>query len=407
MRFLFNTAYYKPAISTGGPVASVSALAEQLVARGNDVTVICSDLDLHAHMPVDTERLHLISGVQVKYFHARPTLLQRTGIAAFTRAGVFTFGASLNRWLDQHSSEFDVIDSQISFTNSNTVCSRFAKANRQIYFYHQRGNLDPIRLGSGRLKKLFYLKLVEKRVMARADVLIALTNAEVGFYRALGMRNRIEVVPNGIHPDRCERPSDTLSQDAAELISWCGDEPVFLWMSRIHPLKGLGIFVEAFINVAKRCPFVRGIIAGPDEKKELAEWWDKIVVAGLANRVKYAGILAGHDKRAVLQRADCYVLPTASEGFSMAILEAMAAGSAILTTREAYFNAIEGARAGIIAPRNTDAFAAAMLELARGGRNAMREMGVRGKILVESQYTWEAIAESYERIAKECIRRRE
>jgi hypothetical protein len=99
MRFLFNTVCYKPAKAGGGPIHSVSSLAEELVRRGHDVTVVASNLDIPGRLAVDTERDYAIDGVKVRYFKARPTVLQHW-TTMFTKAGVYPlepeFGAGWN-----------------------------------------------------------------------------------------------------------------------------------------------------------------------------------------------------------------------------------------------------------------------------------------------------------------------
>ncbi|MCX6924754.1 MAG: glycosyltransferase [Verrucomicrobia bacterium] len=369
MRFLFNTVYYKPARGGGGPIYSVSALAEELVRRGHEVTVVASDLDIPGRLDVRCDLEYEVEGVRVRYFWAKPT----------------------------------IIDSQISFTCSNGPCSRLARRYGKPYLYHQRGDLDPIRLKRGRLKKAVYMALVEKPIMRRARALIALTQREVESFRAVGLKNRVEVIPNGIDPPSLQKEGLRTSAETKCLVEGLGDAPVFLWMSRVHPVKGPQVFVDAFIRAAQRNPRLHGVIAGPDEVGMLSGLLSRVRGAGLTERFQYAGILHGDDKMALLQRADCFVFPTEAEGFSMVLLEALASGCAVLTSKGAYFDQIESAGAGRIVGCSGGDFADGILQMAALGRKGMADMGRKGMDLVRASYSWASIGRKYEALCQELV----
>lgn len=403
MRFLFNTVYYKPARGGGGPIYSVSALAEQLVRSGHEVTVVASDLDIPGRLDVRFDHEHEVDGILVRYFKSKPTILQRTRLPMFANSEVFRFGPEFACWLNLRVPSFDVIDSHIAFTCSNRVCSLFARRHGKVYLYHQRGNLDPIRLRRGRIKKRVYIALFEKRVMMRASALIALTQREVESYRAMGLKNRVEIIPNGIDVAALEKKDLRTSSDIKNLLEKIGNAPAFFWMSRIHPVKGPGVFVDAFIRAAHKNPLLHGVMAGPDEIGMMSGLLSCANAAGLAERFHYAGILHGDDKLALLQRADCFVLPTEAEGFSMVLLEALASGCAVLTTKGAYFDEIQSQGAGRIVGCNGRDFADGILQMAALGRKGMAEMGRKGLDLVRASYSWGSIGRKYEALCQELV----
>lgn len=405
MRFLFNTLFYKPALGGGGPIYSVSALAEELVRSGHQVTVVATNRDIPGKLDVATDRDHELEGVCVRFFEAKRTLLQRTGLPMFTRSAAFEFGSEFHTWLDANACQFDVFDSQIAFTWSNGPCSRAAVRHDRLYVYHQRANLDPIRLRHGALKKYLYIFLVERAIMLRADVLIALTPHEISTYRRLALPNQIEVIPNGIHagePERDLRPT----RETTQFLERVGSDLLFCWMSRIHNSKGCDIFVEAFVQCAQEFASVHAVMAGPDEEKLIGQLLAKVGAARLLERFHYLGILAHDDKAAVLKRSDCFVLPTLSEGMSMALLEALAAGCAVITTPGAYFDVIAKSGAGIIVDRSVDAIAKSMNRVCSMGRRQLAEMGERGRRLVQESYSWPSIARRYVDVCQRLKRRR-
>lgn len=349
---------------------------------------------------------HEANGVRVRYFDAKPTLLQKTRLPLFTKSTIFRFGPEFGQWVQKNSIQYDVVNSHIAFTHSNNICSRAAKRHGKIYLYHQRGNLDPVRLRRGRLKKKLYIYMIEKPIMRRADALIALTERERASYLALGLKGPIAVIPNGIDASVFEkevRPTDS----TARVLAKIGEAPTFLWMSRVHSVKGPDIFVDAFIRCARSSPQVHALMAGPDESQLMRALSQRVTAAGLASRFHYVGLVAGDDKVALLRRADCFVLPTEAEGFSMVLLEAMAAGCAILTTEGACFRDLQDVGAGRILERHPDDFAEAMTELAALGRPTMRDMAENGVRLVRQAYSWTKIAVKYEELCRGLCARAE
>ncbi len=400
MNFLFNASCYKPAFRQGGPIYSVSALAEGLVRRGHEVTVLAPDIDLFEKMDVPVDCTLEIEGVRVRFFKTKPTLLQRTRLPYFSRAGVYAHGPEVAEWLQRVGKSMDVFHSQISFLPTNSIVSRYAKAEGKLYLYSQRGNLDPVRLKTGSLKKRIYIELIEKHVMRRADALIALTHYEQGSFRRWAPEVASEVIANGIEKSYGEKEPSVVSEQLGHFFLRCGQEMVFLWMSRIHPLKGPDIFVQAAIRALQAGARFHAIVAGPDETAMESALKAMAMESGFGDRVHFLGTVKGEDKLALLQRADCFVLPTESEGFSMALLEALACRCAVLTSSGAHFDAIAHVGAGRVIPRTVESYTGAMRQYAEAGRAALREIARHGRGLVESHYTWDAVIEKYLALAE-------
>lgn len=403
MRFFFNTPAYKPAYRFGGPIHSVAALAEGLVKRGHFVRVASSNLDVTEKFDIELGVDHDIEGVQVRYFDAQKTLLQKTGIPYFSKAAVCRLGPEFREWLHSVGPSTDVFHSQISYQTNSLMVARYAKEHGKVYFYHQRGNLDPVRLQSGKWKKSLYIWLKERPTLLLADALLALTPHEMESYRRFAPNARIELSPNGIDAGFAARGSRNLSGPIAALLNRITDEPVLLFMSRLHGLKGPDIFVDAAIGALKNGARFHAIVAGPDEKQMEDALRSKVQDAGLTERVHFTGAISGDNKLAVLKRADLFVLPTLSEGFSMVILEALSCGCAVLTTPGAYFEEIETAGAGKIVDRTVEEFSKAMADFVAAGRSSMQELGKRGQTLVAEKYTWDSVIDRYVELASELV----
>ena len=109
-----------------------------------------------------------------------------------------------------------------------------------------------------------------------------------------------------------------------------GDKPIILFFGRINFKKGLDILAKAFGAVARRRQDVHLVIAGPDNEGWGARVRTWLEEEGVLGRTTFTGMLLGPDKLAVLRDASLFVLPSYSENFGLAVIEAMAAGLPVI-----------------------------------------------------------------------------
>lgn len=393
MHFLFNTGYYKPTTHTGGPIYSVSALAEALVDRGHCVTVTAIR-NIQDPVNCELDQNYVMNGVAVRLFDPTPYWWQRLPISRLKNMSVSRLDDSWEPWLREIMPSVDVCDSQLGFLYSNRAVSCIAKEYEKVHFYHQRGNLDPRRFGANVRFKRAYLNLIEKPILTRADVLIALSKREAEVFRSYTSSSRIEVIPNGVDLNEWQQPAEAIG-DLANAFSRIGDAPLVVWHSRMAKMKGPDLFVRAFAQAHRKDPSIRAIIAGPDEEG-IRGYCEQIAQeSGVAKSVHFLDALAGANRRALLQRADIFVLPTAGEGLSMAILEAMACGCPVVTTPEANISEIQSHDAGLIVPCDDQRIGDAMLGVLSQATGSLTEMSVNASALVEAEFSMESVVDRY------------
>lgn len=390
MRILFGVHGYKPAYRVGGPIHSVPAVAERLVKRGHHVTIATSNWNLTEALDVPTDRAVDVAGVEVHYF---PTANFAGHVHHAPRRNVHVYAPAMAAFLDGAIKGFDIAHTHLPFCYPTRAVGNAAVRAGVPLCYHQRGVFDPARLSHRAWKKRLYLELVEKPLCRRAACLFALTVAEVDSYRALGLTNAIEQVPNGVDLDVFGGVAD-MTQLPADITS---DDEVILFVGRIHALKGVRQLVEAFIVLADTRPFARLIIAGPDEEGIIPELMAAAESAGLAARITFPGMVTGLVKRAWLARADIFVLPSNAEGLSMAILEALASGTPVIASPGCNFPELAAADAGLIVSP-TPADLATALNRVLGDPSWRERMGSAGQRLVREQYGWDAIVDRFEAI---------
>ena len=112
---------------------------------------------------------------------------------------------------------------------------------------------------------------------------------------------------------------------------------------------------------------------------------------GITDRVLLTGALYGPPKLAALVDSDCFCLPSRTEGFSMAITEAMACGLPVVISDACHFPEVASAGAGVVTTLDADKVAAALLMIL-GDRDKARRMGETGAALIKARFTWPQIA---------------
>jgi len=249
------------------------------------------------------------------------------------------------------------------------------------------GSLDAWALRNSRWKKQVASWLFKRRQLRAATCFRALCAAEADSIRALGLMQRIEVVPNGVVLPEISK--ERSSQGPKRL----------LFLGRIHPKKGLANALRAWIDLAGENggTLVDGwefVVAGWDQGGHEAEL--KRLCGDRRARVVFAGPAFGAEKVALLRSADAFVLPSFSEGLPMSVLEAWSYGLPVAMTPECHLpeGFAAGAAVEIINSGNDVAGLArglrTLLEMSDADRFAM---GARGRRLVEERFTWPIVAE--------------
>lgn len=168
-----------------------------------------------------------------------------------------------------------------------------------------------------------------------------------------------------------------------------GDTPAAVIIGRMHKsegYKGHRELITAWPLVTERIPaaelWIVGGGEGAHELRELAS------ATGMAERVRFPGVVSEEEKRALLERSRCMVLPSRGEGFGLVYLEAMRLGRPCLSSiYDAGREVIDPPHAGIaVDPANSRDLAGAVVELLAGG-SAWQERSVNAKRRYEEQFT--------------------
>jgi glycosyltransferase involved in cell wall biosynthesis len=214
--------------------------------------------------------------------------------------------------------------------------------------------------------------------LASASGFCATSDDEAANIRALGFSQPISIIPNGIEIPEWQEP-----------IPRDGPERTVLFLSRIHPKKGLLDLIRAWTIV--RPPHWRVVIAGPDELGHKTEVVRAVEQAGLSDVISFHEAVDGTAKLALYRRADLFVLPTYSENFGLVIAEALACGVPVITTRGAPWEGLRRHRCGWWIEIGHEALAITLREAVAMADGERVAMGRRGRAWVERAFAWSEI----------------
>ena len=303
------------------------------------------------------------------------------------------FGFSLDLRNLVRASHADVIHSHGLWMWSDWVASQSARARNKPHIVSPHGMLEPWAMANSARKKAVMWRVFQQRALNNAHALHALCEAEQKAMRALGLTNPIAVIPNGVNLAEFSDLPDASEFDAAFPIA--RNRKILLFMARLHPKKGLVPLLHAWKELASEFGDWLLILAGPDEGGHRAELEKLIEEFELHQAATFTGMLDGTLKRAALSRADAFVLPSFSEGFSIAILEAMACRLPVLLTPECHFPDAVRDNAALEARPDAKSLAQFGRELLRLNDEERAQMGGRGYNLVARDYTWESVARAW------------
>jgi len=402
MRILYATPAYKPAYRFGGPVISVAKAAEGLARRGHEVTVFTTNCNLDRDLDVPVDEPQDVDGVRVWYFRRQEPLKRWLPFVPYLSRSVgVLYAPRMRDALARAVPSQDVVHTQLPFAYPTWAAGTAARRFRRALFYQQRGVFDRQRLKFRSFKKRVIIRLVERRLMRTATTLIALTAAEVESYRSLGVDTPCRIVPNGVEPSEY-----TTEAPPGPVAEWgiCEDDLVIVFLARLHPIKGADRLLEAFTRVGARLPRARLVMAGPDEWGLARAFEGKVRAAGLGSRVAFPGMVTGEAKRRLLARANLFCLPSEGEGFSVAVLEALASATAVLLSPGCHFPEVEAAGAGRVVAATPGALADALSDLLSDTAR-LDAMGQRGPTLVVRDYSWDAVVNRLESVYCDGVER--
>lgn len=254
------------------------------------------------------------------------------------------------------------------------------------YVVSVHGMLEPWALRQKQWKKRLYALLSERQILNRAACLRALTDAEAGHYRAFGLTSPTAVIPNGIEMPGTPDPAPFWNQHPD-----LNGKRIALFLGRLHKKKGVEVLCHAWKHISASVPDTVLVFAGPDSDEAPGATANLVHSLGISGSVCLAGMLRGDQKWAALAAASLFVLPSFSEGFSVAILEALACATPVIITPACYFPDVPASQCGWIVEPEVHALATTLFDSLRLPPALLAAMGNNGVNLIHRQFQWPLI----------------
>ncbi len=303
--------------------------------------------------------------------------------------GVRLFGPGEADWADAIEAA-DVVHFHGIWQEHTRRGTRIARARHVPYLIAAHGMLEPWALRHKALKKKVYTALVEGKNLRGASCLHALSRPEIGHLRAVAPRTPVAWVPNGVDlaPFDDLPPRSELEALWPELVG----KTVVLFFGRLHLKKGLDLLVAALADLRADHPDLHLVLAGNDDGALAADAGPGATSWASATGSPWSATPRAEFARQVWGAADLFALPSYSEGFSMAILEALAARVPVLATTACHFAELAEADAGVVVEPTAAGVALGLRGLLDRSPADRRDLAARGRRLVEGRYTWDEVA---------------
>lgn len=299
----------------------------------------------------------------------------------------YAFSWQLTVWLWQNISRYDLLHIHAIFSYVSTIAMAIARCKHVPYIVVPHGLLSEWSLEQSSLKKQIYLRLIEEKNLKYSQAIHLTSQQEQQEFINLAFSIPSFVLPLGIFlPSLIPNARSRLRQ----ILNIPADEPVILFLSRLHPKKGLHYLIPALGKVTHhRFTF---ILAGSGDKEYEAEVESLLLTNGIRHRTYLAGFATGEIKNLFIQGSDLFTLTSHSENFGIVVLETLAVGlPVLLTPGVALASVVEEYQLGYVSLLDVSAIAFA-IENYLSHPQADQDMGDRARQMILKQYTWDKIA---------------
>lgn len=232
--------------------------------------------------------------------------------------------------LDKTVPTFDIVHSHILWMAPCYYTGIVASKYNIPHVCSPHGALTKYSLSKSKFKKIFSL------IIGQHKSLKSVTKFHLTAYSELeDLKKTIWYKPSFITPNGINGPSLLLEKKQSKTV---------LFLSRIHPKKGLDILINDFLTLRDTFPDWKLNIIGPIEDKQYYKTFsDKI---NSENGIYYLGEISGPDKYTFMQNADIFVLPTHSENFGLVVGESLLCRTPVICTDGAPWEDLDKNNAG-------------------------------------------------------------
>jgi len=363
----------------GGPSKAVIEMVLALRQSGVDAEILTTNDNGAGKLNVITKQVTHYEGVPVRFFNrASPP------IRALREFG-YAFGFS--RWLKDNIHHYDAVHVHAIFSYCSSRAMQIARQQKVPYIVRPIGQLEAWSLEQSKLRKHYYLKFLEQTNLENASCVHFTADSEQAQAEKVLTDLRSQVIPLGLNIPMQLRQAKQKIEKRWKLRH---ENPTLLFLSRLHRKKGIELLLRALSEPFDH-PF-QLIIAGEGDPQYVSELETLIDELGLQKQCQLVGFVQGTEKNLLLQGADLYVLTSYSENFGIAVLEAMASGTAVLVSQEvALSTQVAKSNSGYVCELDIDDIREHLIN-ALSNTEHTQAMGNQARSFVKQNYQWTHIA---------------
>jgi len=378
----------------GGPSAAVLGMCRAVRGFGVQAEIFTTNVDVDGFLDVPFRERREFEGVPTTFFP--PQLSPRR----------FRFSLPFARALFHSVRYFDLLHIHSLYNFPAAVAAWCCRRCRVPYILRPHGTLDPYHFRQRRLVKAGYEALFERRNLAFAAAVHFTSDEEMRLARMTKWSFQGVVVPLGVDVPPAAPPDRSIAES---MWPRCKGKRVVLFLGRLDEKKGLDLLIPAFAKLVRQRPDLHLLIAGPENGGYGRTIRALARELRVEDAVTFAGMVRWEAKAGAFASAELFVLPSRSENFGVAVVEAMAAGLPVVVSEHVNIAPrIVAAGAGVEVALDIGDIEKAMASLLDNPARA-QAMGHLARALVQAEFSWERagarLAELY-RGALRTFRRR-
>lgn len=273
------------------------------------------------------------------------------------------------------------------------LAQKWAQDRGYRVVYSPHGMLEPwIMARHYWTRKWPAIQLFQRRAIRNADMIHATAGSERDNLLKLGWNDRVTVIANGVDVEAIEMKK-----------SWKRKNTI-LFLSRVHPKKGINFLIEAAAMMKDELAGYTINIAGESFGNYMQELKALAKEKGVEETFFFFGGVYGNEKWRLYREADLFVLPTHSENFGIVVAEALASGTPVITTKGTPWSDIEDYSCGWWTEIGVQPTVDALRQFIALTETELEAMGRKGRKLVEDKYSAKAVAGQMVDMYKDVMR---
>lgn len=266
----------------------------------------------------------------------------------------YGYSSKLIPWLKENVNRYDVVLLS-GLWNFSTLAARSALSPGRVpYFVFTHGMLDPWFRKTYPVKsfvKQLFWWFNEGPLLNKATGVLFTSEEEQRLAKNAFWPYHLKEFVIGYGTSDRSGNLDTQISDFRAALPRLAERRYLLFLSRIHPKKGCDILISAFATIASKEPDLDLVVAGPDQTGWVDRLKKQAVLAGVAERIHWPGMLQNDLKWGAFQGCEAFILPSHQENFGIVVAEALACAKPVLITDKVnIWREIKGSKAGLVEP---------------------------------------------------------